>query len=76
MSQPAPLKGKRPKGMKKFKAAVTTSEQPVNEKISESEKKRLKAEITPNKEAERLTKPKFGSKNLSLDIEECNNDYE
>lgn len=51
--------------MKKFKAVVTTSEQPVHEEISESQqrkldqqKKKLEAEIAAKKEAERIAKQK------------------
>jgi len=69
---PQQLKGPRPKGMKKFKAVVTTSEQPVHEEISESQqrkldqqKKKMEAEIAAKKEAERLAKQKEDERKIA-----------
>ena len=60
--------------MKKFKAVVTTSEQPVHEEISESQqrkldqqKKKLEAEIAAKKEAERLAKQKEDERKIAQD---------
>ncbi len=58
--------------MKKFKAVVTPSEQPVHEEISESQqrkldqqKKKLEAEIAAKKEAERLAKQKEDERKIA-----------
>lgn len=60
--------------MKKFKAVVTTSEQPVHEEISESQqrkldqqKKKLEAEIAAKKEAERIVKQKEDERKIAED---------